>query len=320
MNDQQSKLSKWYSAGGNNSVHENNNESTTICPSLGLYDDHSTCFAFPNPPNCCHRAKPPQPVKADYQAKYCLTARHLSCPVFTGHGRNVQWASFNPVARDPNVFLAKWKKILITIGGPFLFVSVFIIGMFAIQLNPSATVQLGSGLNTPVGQLEKTNTQAIAQATLPSPTVQSSTPTPGPRMGTPFGPTLDSAGRYVLHEVQPGETLTDLARQYHTTTSVLGAANQPVQVFLTAEAMLASAGVKIIGGRLIPKTILVVLPWRIDPEGVPQFHVISLSEDTRVDDLASREGISIDDLRYYNDLGEDLWIPAGRNLIIPEDY
>jgi hypothetical protein len=53
-----------------------------VCPFLGLLDDPQTSLSFPAQWNACHRAKPPFSPNLDHQQAYCLTASHVTCPVF----------------------------------------------------------------------------------------------------------------------------------------------------------------------------------------------------------------------------------------------
>lgn len=53
-----------------------------VCAHLGLYDDEKTWLAFPSPGNHCHRVRPAGAVDLVHQQTHCLSADHVSCPVW----------------------------------------------------------------------------------------------------------------------------------------------------------------------------------------------------------------------------------------------
>lgn len=118
----------------------------------------------------------------------------------------------------------------------------------------------------------------------------------GPDMMTPFGP----GGQYILHEVQPGESLALLATTYETSIEVLESLNVFPQ-----------------GSSLWVGQIVLVMPTQTDPSGLSAFQVIRLDVRTRVVDFSEEYNISIADLKLLNSLGLDEWLPAGRWMIVP---
>jgi hypothetical protein len=63
---------------------ENEEESIIFkrkCPFLGLAQDEETVMAFPATRNHCHRLRPAESVRLDYQRTHCLTFAHRHCPV-----------------------------------------------------------------------------------------------------------------------------------------------------------------------------------------------------------------------------------------------
>jgi hypothetical protein len=63
--------------------------------------------------------------------------------------------------------------------------------------------------------------------------------------------------------------------------------------------------------------VLFIVPNLRENIGLPVFKPILLEEDTSIADLAGQFAISPDDLRRYNVLGPDDFLPAGRWIIIP---
>lgn len=137
--------------------------------------------------------------------------------------------------------------------------------------------------------LEPTNTPTITPTFPP--------PTPGPGFETPFG----SQGEYLLHQVKFGDNLPNLAKQYQTDRDVIVAANGLIP-----------------NQSLQPDQVIVILPGRTDSLDVIHLSVLFLEEDTQIGDLASRNGVTSEEIRRYSNLGPNDLIPGGRWLIFPK--
>jgi LysM repeat protein len=55
-----------------------------ICPFLAAARDPDSVLNYTSPENRCYKLGDPVEVTANYQAEYCLRARHWFCPVYTG--------------------------------------------------------------------------------------------------------------------------------------------------------------------------------------------------------------------------------------------
>jgi len=60
------------------------------------------------------------------------------------------------------------------------------------------------------------------------------------------------------------------------------------------------------------------MPGRTDSFDIEHLAVLFQDIEISVQELSSRHGVSIDEMRAYNDLGTDEYIPAGRWLIFPK--
>jgi len=58
-----------------------------ICPYLGLMGDPKTVLEYPSDGNCCHRVLKVAQVRSAHQSSYCLTEKHLLCPLFLSDGK-----------------------------------------------------------------------------------------------------------------------------------------------------------------------------------------------------------------------------------------
>ncbi len=113
----------------------------------------------------------------------------------------------------------------------------------------------------------------------------------------PFGP----AGEYILHMVREGENLSLIANRYHSGIEALRAANGFSAIY--------------------PGDVLVVLPGRIETEGIELFETLLVDQDISVQDLAAQMMVFQSDLSWFNGLEEDQIVPAGRWVIYlkPDD-
>ncbi|MEW6716780.1 MAG: LysM peptidoglycan-binding domain-containing protein [Chloroflexota bacterium] len=154
-------------------------------------------------------------------------------------------------------------------------------------INPTATITASSPeiTETPLTPPTATNT--------PLPL---SSPTPGPPLGVPFG----NEPKFVIHQVTEGESLVLIANIYGTTQEAIQAVN-----FWMPSPLWSGW--------------YVVVPINtFDTSGLPSFEVyIVANGGISVETLAADLKTNIDDLRYYNALGDGATIPQGRWLLIP---
>ena len=99
---------------------------------------------------------------------------------------------------------------------------------------------------------------------------------------------------------------------------MIAQANPVVRVMLTADALLLKANVQISGRQLTPGIILVIIPGLADAAGLPSFRPVYIGKDILIEDFAAAEGTPVDQLRYYNSLGDSSWLESDRWVIIPE--
>lgn len=59
-------------------------ESSVMCPYIGMLEDASTCLAYPSILNHCCRCNPRAIPDLKFQARYCLNTAFHTCPVFLG--------------------------------------------------------------------------------------------------------------------------------------------------------------------------------------------------------------------------------------------
>ena len=303
-------------------------DSTKTCPNLGMRGDPETRFAFPTRSHLCYGVNPPEAVNLAYQENYCLKPIHSTCVI-----KQKDWKGGLPleIGSGPQPRPKRiWRYVIFTL---------VILGMITVfgwladlenlvnptgQITPitfsdsslsSVSDQNDEKMMSPTSienvasnpeqtPLLPTNTivQIASTATVhPTWTVQPTLtftppPTPGPGLGTPFG--VDQV--YVIYRVQEGQSLRSLAELYDTSPEAIQAAN-----VLRA------------GRTVWPGDIIVVPVGQDDPDLVIRFIYQFVNKKTSIPELAAENGVSVEDIRKYNLLGEDEWIPAGRWLILP---
>jgi LysM repeat protein len=151
-------------------------------------------------------------------------------------------------------------------------------------------------ISTPVSS-EPAPTNTVNSSPISPLTPTQAIPTPGPGLGTPFGPNE----AYVLYQVLEGHSITAIAAEYQTTVEVIRKANNMIE-----------------GESAWPGSILVILPGQRNAEAVPNFSIILIEAPTSVTSLSDQYGIPVEEIQRINQLGVEEMIPAGRYIILPE--
>lgn len=293
-----------------------------ICPALGSLSDPETRFAYPSPGNVCHRVDPATGVNLSYQERCCLTEAYVTCPVYLGETQGALPEELRSIPKSvpAPIFRRWWAWLLVAVvflggigGGWWLlgtrpadenrvgFADVVTSTMTAAQADLPKQSDTPAPATIPPSSPPPTSTSTSAPSETPTETPQPSPtntlpPTPGPGLGTPFGNEVI----YVLHRVQEGQGFGVLSNLYQTNEDVIRAANVLRE-----------------GRTIWPGDILIIPVGQTDPTRVIAFRYLFVEKRTSLDELSQQYTVSVDDIRYYNQLGEDEWIPAGRWLIIP---
>lgn len=305
---------------------------SNICPHLGLLEDPDSCFDHPIEGNYCHQPDRPFPIKPAHQRDFCLSRNYRTCGIFTGavSGKIPEDISDRDVLagdRSPNLLL-----LSLTLG----FIGIFIIAIYLIFFrvgqrfnfgflpgNTAETAMASDTLSETEGPLpprptsttlpllaissptpaistqdlnKETLTQTEGSSPFASQMPTQSEPTPGPGLGTPFGP--DEI--FVLYQVLEGDSITALAAKYQTTVEVIRAANDMIE-----------------GQSAWPGSVLVILPGMKDDNAVPVYSIILIDAPTSVTALSVQYGIQVEEIQRINLLGEGDTLPVGRYIILP---
>jgi hypothetical protein len=295
-----------------------------ICRHLGISNDPDTYFQYSSTWNYCHRPNTIKPLVTSVQSIYCLTPNHINCPVFQANwngrfpgdwvARSDQFEGEGmPVPRTLRSMRTGLMFFLAVAALALLFGVIFPSLLSNIQNNPDAgpaspTVEVLTVFeSTQVPTVPPTPAPTVFVPDTPTPSPPTSTteplppteiplPTPGPGLGTPFGP----ANGFVIHVVRPGESFTSIANLYSTTPEVIQALNPSLE-----------------GTSLWVDRNLVIPIGGTDPGAYPVFSIFHTTEPISLTTLADVLGSDVEQLRYYNQLGESDIIPSGYWLVIP---
>lgn len=279
---------------------EKNEWKNRICPYLGQKTDQETAISYPSPLNGCTHAHPMASIELGHQERYCLTSSFETCAEYSATpGTKLPEGLF--YSSRSNDKLSRWGKWVV--GG--LFLGLFIaLGWFVIKggnfqfMSPpvSTTTMTPTGV---VGDLENRTPVATIFPTLENtiPPTPPGTATTHPLLGlnTPLG--LD--GKFVIYQIQNGDSLGRIAGQYGTTLEAIQAINLRL------------------GSPLLPGLKIVVPLNIIDVVGMPIFEIYSVSEEIRLVDLASRLSVDLEQFTYYNALDGNFIAQPGDYFLVP---
>lgn len=287
------------------------------CPYLGLSDDSSTHTLYPSCSNACYAAKPPQPVSLNYQQECCLTESHVNCEGYI-HGWD---KNFPPELRSEHQQKHKssksktWAFIL-----GFLLVGILVVILFIIPQLTSGTFLsfvsnktsvssqqsiLGASGQETIVVIDNTPTFTLSP-TITATNTPTNTPTPagtatftlGPALNTPFG---SGDFKFIVHEVQSGESLTLLAQRFDTTVDVLWLING-------------------LGERTLwVGDFMVICVGCQTTNDLPKLTPVYLEGSGMVEDIAQAYGTNEEQFREWNGLGDSEIVEGDRWIVVSSD-
>jgi hypothetical protein len=151
--------------------------------------------------------------------------------------------------------------------------------------------------STPTFTLSPTMTSTSTQTNTPTP-AGTATFTPGPALNTPFG---SEDFKFIVHEVQPGESLTMLAQRFDTTVDVLWVING-------------------LGERTLwVGDFLVICVGCQTINDLPKLTPVYLEERGRVEDIAQAYNTSEEQFREWNGLGDSEIVEGERWIVVESE-
>ena len=286
--------------------------SNVFCPYCGIVDDATTSLGYPSLWNYCHRANPVEVANLEHQRIFCLTAEHSNCPVFLREGSfplPVELRGRSNESRRGKK--SPWKVVVILavgllvllIGWQFLTNGRLLPALPGAEtaVSPTLSALPAGGTRSPSITPSPTATPLETPTALPLPS-PSATPsqTPLPRYELSAEMPIGLNKQFMIHEVQPGESLELFANKYGTTVEVIKAVN----FYLHSP--------------LLEKTMLVIPLDMTTAEGLPAFEPYMVAQDSiTIEALAQELSVNADLLIRYNDLVPAYLLRPGDWLLIP---
>jgi len=278
-------------------MKEEKNWKYRICPYLGQRSDPGTALSYPSVLNRCYHAKSVAPIDLGHQEEFCLTTGYPNC---------------KEVAKEPDAALPgalhgssgsrsrkrrgnkKWLLVIVLVGLGIIVAWQFI----------TRGEGFGQYFGGPTGSTESTETSTELTSTLLSPTT---TPTTAPTLvGTatsrpPLGLEIPLGidHKFLIHQIQAGDSLDLIAGRHGTTVEALRACNYRLP------------------SPLVPGWAIVVPLNFVDTQGLPAFEVYSITEEISLEDLALRLSVDLNEFKYYNAIDDDFIPIIGDWLLVP---
>ena len=285
-----------------------NENKVLACPHLGQEGDPCTYFSYASRWNFCYHSRLKTIPQFDHQLNFCLTDNYIECPVYQSDGTNAFPSKLKiKEIRSRKIKPLIWFLIILAIVSSVLIVlsipGLNVPGLF----NPT---QVGA-TEMPIFQTMTTNSPiSIAETSLAqfeqstftplpsvSPILESVTPSDPPHtLDTPIGITH----LFVIHRIQEGESIGNLAFQYNTNLQAI----QDVNYFLPEPVWI---------------DWLVIIPVETtDVVGLPKFEAqMVVNGDVTIEDLAAIQNLDPFNLKFYNGLPDGYLLSSGEWLLIP---
>ena len=287
----------------NSNLSEKIENKGTACPHIGTEDDPATYLEYPSQQNICYKSMIKAVPLSYHQENFCLTKNHVECPVFQKNRQTtfpVELRFQEKRSRKPKPWI--WFLALLVLIGAFVFFPI-IPGLF----NPT---QVGAteipSIQTMVSNFSIPITEtALAQVEQPtftplpsvSPILETVTPSNPPHtMDTPIGVTH----RFVIHRMQEGESLGNLAVHYDTNLQSI----REVNYFLPEPVWI---------------NWLVIIPVEAtDVVGLPKFEAqMVVNGDVTIEVFAANQKLDPSTLKFYNGFPDGYLLSSGEWLLIP---
>ena len=283
------------------------NPEDSICPYLGLFKDPVTSLTYPSTINCCHHTQPPAVPSLEQQLSYCLTEQYASCVVFKAQAKQNMPEELKTKAwRKRKCRKKSFHLIILAV----LLVCILIALIAYFQQNkqddtlmipsqtmPATPTSLAVSLITPRSALATYSvTEAPTLTPQPKPSLTPTEIREGHYLETPFG----KEQLFIVHRVNPGESLLFLATQHNTTPEIIKAVNYQLIVPIWVDSIL-----------IIPLDC-------IDLAGLPAFEAFQITENgLTLRELAEGLAIDVEALVDYNNIPADECLLNGEWVLIP---
>jgi len=268
-----------------------------ICPYLGQRSDPGTALAYPSGSNRCTHAKSMAAIELGHQEEFCLRSGYSKCEQFAAepgaplpaglHGFSGRWSG----KKRGNI---KWVWGIVLLG-----LGIIIAWQFVTRwggFGQSAVVPTVITESTPTSTEGSSPSPSLTRTpTTTPPLVDTATPWPPLGLETPLG--IDH--KFLIHQIQEGDSLDLIGRRYGTTVEALRVCNYRLP------------------DPLIPGMVVVVPLNFVDMQGLPAFEVYNVTKEISLEDLGLLLSVDLNQFKIYNAIN-DGYIPiVGDWLLVP---
>ena len=299
------------------------------CPFLGLCDDPGTLMSFPSGWNCCHHARPVEPINLEYQRKFCLTAKHAECALLGLQKFNPLPPGLRLVSPDQSrARKGRWLwlalLILLLVCGAILLGGDRLPGLtsgWSSLFKPESSAPAaalpggsadGASSQTPSAQpTQSLQPTPLASVTIPQTAVQPAAtpslvkPTRDPALALLLHAEKDiqikADPAFVIHKVRSGENISLYADFYGTTVGAILSVNASLRIPMWVDD-------------------LVIIPLDCqDAAGLPAFQPYQVGAGPlSLGALAEQLDVDPAEVARFNGLSSDARLMAGDWLILPQ--
>jgi LysM repeat protein len=277
-------------------LKKENKKQYRTCPFLGQKTDPETALSYPSPFNRCYHARLVASIEFGDQDEFCLTSRYSECKVISTR-QNIPSLAGNRLRKQHG----NNKSIL--------WITLLVIVLVSLGINFAwRVIASGKGLNqiliTPTRYTELTETKTGITSPFQEPTITPS-PTsilsgavilrPALALEIPLG--IDQ--KFIIHQIQEGDSLNLLAGRNGTTVEALQACNYRLH------------------SPLLPGWVIVIPVDIVYSQDLPAFEVYSVTEDISLEALATLLSVDLNEFKYYNALNDDFVPRTGDWLLVP---
>ena len=293
----------------------NKNENPgTMCQHIGLADDPATSLGYPSAWNYCHRAKPIAVAGLDHQRTYCLSAKHMLCPLFlepegTPMPAELQAQDLEPHRRSRAMRTTVSALVVLAVLVAVVVWQGIARGFFFLPSQPGESTSTPMLTELPVSPSETIITMTLTSSVTPpepSPTLFLTdtllpTATTQPVLKLELETPLGLNKEFIIHRVVDGESQDLLANRFGTTLAQI----QAVNYYLPSP--------------LLTNHIVIIPVGMIDLQGVPAFEPQKIVASMTVEEFAQSISVDASTLSYFNGLTAAYRLSPGDWLLVPRE-
>ena len=286
---------------------------TTPCHYFGMKDDPATAVAYPSTGNHCFHCRYPAVPVLDHQSAYCLSPAHISCPVYNKTGTE----DFPGELKYMSGQRRRGRRpvwVYYLVAGGFLLVALLIWQIS--RYNSLTNMADSQNLQSTQAGVIPISTPTVEILLSPTVTRTKVPPTVAPTVTATAVPYQKHAleelfiiddRTFVMHRIEAGEQTDIMLRKFTTSVEVIEAINYINPVNLIPPLPLWVGRVIVLAPGMVKAepNLPILEPYLVD------------EQDIKIDDLAAKLNIDIDQMRHYNGCFDACWLSKGEWVLVP---